>query len=221
MPTQTTQRGRVFGFLLYPDSAPADWLDRLRDLHVPMAISPMHDKDVFPKDFTDENGIEHKAGEIKKPHRHVLICFHGKKSLVQVYQMIQGALGTIAVKYIKALADARGNFRYLTHMDDADKAQYKSSEVILISGFDADGLMAPTKAQTEQIRSEVLSWIRETECINYSDLVFFSQDVEPTWLDYVSQHTMFLTAVIKGQWRKVGGASSSPEDGKKAKGKKD
>lgn len=220
MPTQTTQRGRVFGFLLYPDSAPADWLDRLRDLHVPMAISPMHDKDVFPKDFTDENGIEHKAGEIKKPHRHVLICFHGKKSLVQVYQMIQGTLGTTAVKFIKALDDARGSFRYLTHMDDADKAQYKSSEVILISGFDADGMMAPTKAETNAIRSEVLSWIRETECVDYSDLVFFCQDDEPDWLDYVAQHTIFLTAVIKGQWRKAGGASS-PDDGKKTKGKKD
>lgn len=218
MPTQL--RGRAFGFLLYPDSTPADWLDRLRDLHVPMAISPMHDRDVYPRGFTDENGIEHKAGEIKKPHRHVLICFHGKKSIDQVYQMIQGALGTTAVKHIKFIEDARGNFRYLTHMDDADKAQYKSSEVIIISGFDADGMMAPTKAQTDEIRSEVLSWIRETECINYSDLVFFCKDVEPDWLDYVAQHTVFLSEVIKGQWRKTG-ATSSPEDGKKAKGKKD
>lgn len=216
MPTQTRQR--AFGFLLYPESLPADWLDLLRSTHVPMAISPLHDRDVFAKDCVDSAGHEHKAGEIKKPHYHVLVCFHGKKSLEQVYQMVQGLFP--GVKHIEPLQDARGNFRYLTHMDDADKAQYKFSEVITISGFDADGMMAPTKAQTDEIRSEVLSWIRETECVNYSDLVFFCKDVEPDWLDYVAQHTVFLSEVIKGQWRKAG-ATSSPEDGKKAKGKKD
>ena len=206
-----SKRQRAFAFLLWPESAPADWLDRLRDLHVPMAVSPLHDRDVFT---ADKDG--HKAGEIKKPHYHVMMCFSGKKSLEQVYQMVAGLL--LDVKHVEPLDDARGYCRYLTHMDDADKAQYNPADIITISGFDYAGLMAPTKAQTDQIRSEVLSWIRETDCVNYCDLVYFCHDVEPDWLDYVEHHTMFLAEVIKGQWRKAGGTSSSPEDGKKSTG---
>lgn len=202
-----SKRQRAFAFLLYPESAPADWLDRLRDLHVPIAVSPLHDRDVFT---ADKDG--HKAGEIKKPHYHVMMCFSGKKSLEQVYQMLAGLL----IKHVEPIDDARGYCRYLTHMDDADKAQYNPADIITISGFDYAGLMAPTKAQTDQIRSEVLSWIRETDCVNYCDLVYFCHDVEPDWLDYVEHHTMFLAEVIKGQWRKAGGASSSPRTGRRA-----
>lgn len=208
-----SKRQRAFAFLLYPESAPADWLDLLRDLHVPMAVSPLHDRDVYA---ADKDG--HKAGEVKKPHYHVMMCFAGKKSLDQVYQMVAESLG---IKHVEPIDDARGYCRYLTHMDDADKAQYNPADVITISGFDYAGLMAPTKAQTDQIRSEVLSWIRETNCFLYGDLVYFCKDVEPDWLDYVEHHTIFLTEVIKSQWRKAGGAPSSQEDGKSNGGGKD
>lgn len=206
-----SKRQRAFAFLLYPESAPADWLDRLRDLHVPMAVSPLHDRDVFA---ADKDG--HKAGEVKKPHYHVMMCFSGKKSLEQVYQMVAASLG---VKHVEPIDDARGYCRYLTHMDDADKAQYNPADIITISGFDYAGMMAPTKAETDQIRLEVLSWIRETDCMLYSDLVDFCMDVEPEWLDYVEHHTIFLKEKIIGQWRRAGSPDLGRRD--KDKGKKD
>lgn len=42
----TTRKGRNFAFLLYPENLPEDWLDRLKvRVDLPMAISPLHDKD--------------------------------------------------------------------------------------------------------------------------------------------------------------------------------
>lgn len=39
-------KARYFTFLLYPESIPADWRMRLESIGVPIAISPLHDKDL-------------------------------------------------------------------------------------------------------------------------------------------------------------------------------
>lgn len=40
-----TPKARYFAFLIYPESAPEDWIERLEKIGQPMAISPIHDKD--------------------------------------------------------------------------------------------------------------------------------------------------------------------------------
>lgn len=40
------EKSRYFTFLLYPESIPSDWEMKLELLSVPMAISPIHDKDL-------------------------------------------------------------------------------------------------------------------------------------------------------------------------------
>ena len=38
-------KARHFGFLLYPDSIPNDWKEKLESLGISMAVSPLHDMD--------------------------------------------------------------------------------------------------------------------------------------------------------------------------------
>ena len=40
------EKARYFTFLLYPDSIPEDWEMRLELIGVPIAVSPLHDKDL-------------------------------------------------------------------------------------------------------------------------------------------------------------------------------
>ena len=61
------QRTRNFATVVYPESAPSDWIDKLDQLHVAALISPLHNKDTNP------------SGEPKKPHYHVLLMFEGVK----------------------------------------------------------------------------------------------------------------------------------------------
>ena len=42
---------RNWAFVLYPESAPADWLERLQATGLPGAISPLHDKTLTPQAF--------------------------------------------------------------------------------------------------------------------------------------------------------------------------
>lgn len=46
-------KNRNFAFILYPESLPKDWLVQLETLGVPMAISPLHDKDKMEKKNND------------------------------------------------------------------------------------------------------------------------------------------------------------------------
>ena len=54
-------RTRNYATVVYPESAPSDWIDKLTECFVPAFISPLHDKDINP------------GGEPKKPHYHVII----------------------------------------------------------------------------------------------------------------------------------------------------
>lgn len=40
-------KARYFTFLLYPESIPEDWEMKLESIGLPIAISPLHDKDRF------------------------------------------------------------------------------------------------------------------------------------------------------------------------------
>ena len=63
------EKARYFTFLLYPDSIPEDWEMKLELLGLPMAISPLHDKDL--------SSVE---GNFTK--KHIIMCFMWQKNPV-------------------------------------------------------------------------------------------------------------------------------------------
>ena len=42
------KKSRYWTFLIYPESAPKDWYSKLEELHIPICVSPLHDKDTNP-----------------------------------------------------------------------------------------------------------------------------------------------------------------------------
>ena len=62
-------RTRNFATVVYPESAPADWMERLDQCHVAALVSPLHDRDTNP------------SGEPKKPHYHVLLMFEVQRTM--------------------------------------------------------------------------------------------------------------------------------------------
>ena len=56
-------KGRNWAFIVYPDSLPVNYEEIITNTGLPMAFSPLHDKDL------------NATGEAKKPHYHV-ICYY-------------------------------------------------------------------------------------------------------------------------------------------------
>ena len=102
-------KGRNWAFVMYPESMPEDWFDRLQMTGLPFAISPLHDKDKNP------------TGEEKKPHYHVICYYENSTTQKSVKELVCNLVNaTIPIK----LESMSGMYRYHIHMDNPEKHQY-------------------------------------------------------------------------------------------------
>lgn len=117
-----TKRTRNYATVVYPDSENTceNWQDILFDLKIPAFISPLHDMD------------ENPGGEKKKPHFHVVIMFEGVKTLEQAEEVFR-QIGGVGCEIVQSI---RGYARYLCHLDNPEKAQYKQEDVRCVGGAD-------------------------------------------------------------------------------------
>ena len=83
------------------------------------AISPLHDKDMNPDNTP------------KKPHYHVILTYSGPTS----YNVVKALTDGFNQPIPQALEQVRGYYRYLTHKDNPEKAQYDEREIKTINGF--------------------------------------------------------------------------------------
>lgn len=122
MATQKSNDNRIrnFATVVYPESAPSDWMEILQQKFVPAFISPLHEFDKNP------------TGEDKKPHYHVMLMFEGKKSDEQV-KAIFDSIGGVGLERVNSL---RGYARYLCHLDNPEKHQYQQDGVRCLCGAD-------------------------------------------------------------------------------------
>lgn len=149
----TSRRYRNFATVVYPDSAPEGWVDVLSDLHIPAFISPLHDQDVNP------------TGEVKKAHYHVMIMFEGKKSKEQANEVFFDISGVGC----EVVSSIRGYARYLCHLDNPEKAQYKIDDVRALSGADYMGVIGLAIDKYKAIR-EMQDYARDNNIFSFADL---------------------------------------------------
>ena len=183
---------RNWWFVLYPESAPPDWRDRLRATGLPIAISPLHDKDVY------DNGEQ--AGQPKKPHHHVILAYPGPTTYSVVCKLVQGELGQPIPQPLEAI---RGGYRYLSHADNPEKYQYDAKDIETLNGFNILDYVDMTAAEAVAMNKELVSLIMELGFADYCDfieyLLFNGTDVQ---YEYAISHTLFFTAYLKSRWQR-------------------
>lgn len=184
---------RNWAFVLYPESAPKDWIDQLQQTGLQCAISPLHDRDVDP------------TGEPKKAHFHVILCYNGPTSYGVVKALTNGKLGQTIPQ---PLEQVRGYYRYLTHEDNPDKVQYSKADIQTLNGFDIRDYVELTKSEISKYKRQLIEYIQENDIVEYSDLIdiTMTDSVPQEWFDIASSNTLFFTAVLKS--RRFGGAEN-------------
>src|SRR5699024_2284883 len=99
-------KARYFTFLLYPDSLPEDCEMKLESIGVPIAISPLHDKDLS----------DVKGQKYKKAHYHVIYVAKNPDTADSVRKRIQLILGNKSVAMVQIVVQIMENmYLYLTH----------------------------------------------------------------------------------------------------------
>lgn len=131
-------RLRVWLGVVYQDNLKPDWQRILENYMICCAVSPLHDQDFFDDDY-DDGEYSHHAGDLKKPHYHIVFKFAGSKSFNQVWDILKelSADGRNPPPE-RPKSDTDHCVRYLIHYDHKDKAQYSRSDIVSICGFDVD-----------------------------------------------------------------------------------
>lgn len=178
---QNNQKGRYWAFVLYPDSAPVDWEDKIQKTGLAVAVSPLHNKDL------------NADLEVKKPHYHVILCWDGPTTYKNVCSVVSEFNAPHPIK----LEAVRGYYRYLTHKDNPEKAQYSEFDIKLFNNFNPEDYDCPTERELDIIAKEIMLLIREQHFLEYSDLMDFLVDNE--WYQhcrFARRNTIFLKCYI-------------------------
>lgn len=180
-------RKRVFATIVYPESAPSDWLQILEDTHIPSFVSPLHDMDF--------NG----DGEMKKPHYHVMVFYDSVKTREQVSNDIFDKIGGVGFEHIST---NRGYARYLCHLDNPEKAQYKTEDVKCFCGADYLGEIS-LPSDKYIIIDEIIAYCKKNDITQYCDIVDYAREFNYNWYRALCDNCSFMVReYLKSKWWK-------------------
>lgn len=159
------EKARYFTFLLYPESIPTDWIQKLESLDVPIAISPIHDKDL--------SNVE--GQKYKKAHYHVIYIAKNPVTAESVRLKIKRLLGEKSIAKVQIVVSSVENmYLYLTHESkDAiakNKYKYKKADIIQLNNFDIDRYITLDAEDKDDMLNEVCDLIDEHGLANIREL---------------------------------------------------
>ncbi len=187
MATDKSIRARLWTFVLYPESAPKNWIDIMNEEHYEFIVSPLHDKDVDPD------------GEIKKSHHHIMITFAGNKSFDQIKQITDSLKQPIP----QIVHNPRTLIRYFLHLDNPDKYQYNSSEFQCFGGADIGEALKPTYTEKSSMMYDIIGFIKDNNVTELQDVVDYARMFEPEWFRLLSESCYFVNQYLKSSRHRI------------------
>ena len=178
-------KARAWTAIVYPESAPENWQDILKETCLEGLISPLHDKDV-----EDE-------GELKKPHWHVMMVWPGPTTYSNaktILDKVNGVLDPTPVQHIGGMA------RYFLHLDSPHKHQYSRTEIIELGGLDYEDTIAKTQNQTKVLK-EIFKFIDEHCILSFDQLLMYTIKYDLTdWFKVLTErNTLAITNAMKSK----------------------
>lgn len=158
-----TIKGRCWAFIIYPDSLPENWPEIIRNTGLPMAISPLHNKDLNP------------TGEEKKSHYHVICYYENPTTANNVYENVCKPLNATLPQKLESM---RGMYRYHIHIDNPEKYQYDDRDREFFNGFDVSLVASLTATEEFKYLRDILDFIRVNAIFEYFDLLNLLKDNE-------------------------------------------
>lgn len=168
-------RTRNYATVVYPESAPENWRTVISELCIPCFVSPLHDQDV------------NSTGEPKKPHYHVLIMFEGVKTQDQA-EAIFDLIGGVGCEKVQSI---RGYARYLCHLDNPEKVQYNTEDVVMYGGADYIGIIGLAIDKYNAI-GEMIDYCCSNQVYSYSDLLEWCRVNRFDWFRVLCDNGTFV-----------------------------
>lgn len=177
------RRTRNWACIVYPESAPDNWIEILKESKVSFLVSPLHNMDVT------------MDGEVKKEHYHVLLLFDGVKTDKQASEVF----ATVNGVGCEAVSTLRGYARYLCHLDNPEKVQYDVNEVVSYGTVDYVGIIGLPTDKYNSI-AEMMDFCDRNNIISYAGLIRYARDNNEVWFRILCDSgTMVMKEFIKSR----------------------
>lgn len=176
--------------LLWWDSVPSDWVQRIEDLGFQALISPRHDKDVL------------EDGSAKKPHWHVLFLFQGRKSFKDCQFIADSVSGQPDYPWLY-VAERKPCARYECHLDQPTKHRYPISELVSVNGCEIEKLIRKSDDgddEVDEVLTDIIDFIGGYGIQYFNDLVDYCiKERKSIWLKRLRKDlTPFVKAYMSG-----------------------
>lgn len=192
----SSRRNTAWQLIGYPESLDLFWKDSVDRDCADWYISPLHDKDIFEKDEQHKGAdgviVEHKAGEKKKAHYHVLVRFDSLKSWEQIKEWAE----KIGFATIQSVMSWSGALRYLCHLDGGkNKASY---DVKAVECLNDDYLTVINKASDKEvITKEIITYIKSESVTEFSVLIAKALDTSTEWISEIRHYAYFYKSLCQ------------------------
>lgn len=174
---QDNLKGRHFSYVIYPNSAPADWIEQLKNIGLAFVVSPLHNRDI------------NADGTKKKDHWHIIVSWGNTTT----YRAAKGLCNILNCPIPQMLRNCNGMYRYLTHKDNPEKHQYKEQPKCY------NGWVRPLdNADVANIKREIWQMIYIEDCQEYGELLMMCEQRGPEFFEIASRNTLFFKSVCDG-----------------------
>lgn len=170
--------------IIYPESMPENWEQIIEESHVPCVLSPLHDKDINPD------------GEPKKPHYHIMISYANTTTNAGASKLLARLGSSLHAERVESPV---GQYRYLTHRDNPEKAQYSEKDIRKFNGWDyVDVIGKRSNSEELKLSASIIDIIESDVCpLNYFSLLRYlrMEGLADEW-DYAVSHTYFVQGLL-------------------------
>lgn len=180
------KRARAWTANVYPESAPQNWIEILREQLIECLISPLHDKDV------------EEGGEIKKPHYHVVLSFKNPTTYQKACEVFEEINAVVPPEKTCRVKDFRQMARYLCHLDQPNKHRYEMQDVVSIGSIDY-ATLCMSAADEDEMLDDIFQTMDDYCLDSYPAVVRFAKAHKPQWRTLVyRKYTRQISEYAKG-----------------------
>lgn len=170
-------KGRHFTYVVYPESAPTDWIEQLKYTGLAFVVSPVHDKDLNPDNTP------------KKTHYHVIVSWGNTTT----YKTARELCKILNCPIPQVLRSCTGMYRYFNHVDNPEKYQYTDPPKAY------NGWVKPLdKTDISKLKMELWKIIYLKDCREYGQLLSESLKKGSEYFEVASSNTLFFKSVCDG-----------------------
>ena len=180
-------RTRNYHGVVYPDSAPENWLEILRDdVIVGSVVSPLH------HGFKD-GVLNHDL----KDHYHVILIF----STVKTYEQACVEFDKIGGVMVEPTTCLRSYARYLCHLDSPEKEQFENYMQLVqcFHGTDYAVLIELPEDRLDCI-GQMLDFVAQNDVTCFFDLLQYARLNNQEWFRSLTSNSAYImSAAIKSR----------------------